>query len=164
MDRLEPTKLAAELDKYDPGYLPEPLFLSIIRLAVLTAIEFIPLRKGPNGAIQVLLFKRPAEDPIWPNMSHTPGTVVRPTDATFEDAFVRLFQDELHMDNPIEPIFIKTEIIQYKRGAGTAIEYIVPFNQEPSEGIFYDIDNLPLDLIQEQKPMIISAAEKFSML
>jgi len=164
MDKNTPTQIATMLDDYKPGYLPEPLFISIARLAVLTAIEFIPLRKGQGDTIEVLVFERPATDPIWPSMLHTPGTILLATDNSFEDGFKRLFNDELATDELIVPIFSGINMIHHKRGAGVTIEYILNINKEYNGGKFYDVQDLPANFIVEQIDLVRRAAEKFKSL
>jgi len=125
----ESISVAARLDRFEPGFLPEPLFISIARLAVLTAIEWIPLRKTPDGTIQVLLFERPATDPIWPGMLHTPGTILRPGDTTLDDGFRRLYTDELSNITTAAPIFTGFNLVHYKRGSAVTLEHILLLDQ-----------------------------------
>jgi len=164
MDKKNPIEVATALKEYKPGFLPEPLFVSIAHLAVLTAIEFIPLRKTPDGTIQVLLFQRPATDPIWPSMLHTPGTIVRPSDATLDDGFRRLYKDELSNITAVTPIFTGFNLVHYKRGSAVTLEHIVLLDQEPAGGTFYDVDNLPTTFIEEQRVMVQRAVTKFKSL
>jgi len=161
IDKNEPAQIATMLNKYEPGFLPEPLFVAVARLVVLTAIEFIPLRKKGDGTIEVLLFKRPSADPVWPDMLHTPGTMLRSTDSSFEAGFDRLFKDELKISRPATPIFIGTDLVHHKRGTIVTLEYIVRINQETTGGTFYDVEDLPIDFIPEQKEMIQRAADRF---
>ena len=164
MDSDKTIELAAQLNGYEPGFLPEPLFVSIARLAVLTAVECIPLRRAADGTIEVLLFKRPDTDPIWPGMLHTPGTVVRPSDATLEDSFKRLFKDELGNQQTYIPLFIGTDLIHHKRGGTVTLEHLLRVDQALGEGKFYDVDNIPDHFISQQRPMVQRAVERFKVL
>jgi len=161
MDSDTTIELAAQLNRYEPGFLPEPLFVSIARLAVLTAIEFIPLRQTSDGTIQVLLFERPNTDPIWPGMLHTPGTVVRPSDVTLEDGFKRLFQDELDVQQSNTPIYVGTDLIHHKRGSTVTLEYLLQVDHTLGDGKFYDVENIPDHFIPEQRLMVKRAVERF---
>jgi len=160
----ESISVAARLNGFEPGFLPEPLFVSIARLAVLTAIEFIPLRKTPDGTIQVLLFQRPVTDPIWPSLLHTPGTIIRPSDGTLDDGFRRLYKDELSNITAAAPIFTGVNLVHYKRGSAVTLEHILLLDQEPAGGTFYDVDNLPATFIEEQRAMVQRAVAKFKSL
>ena len=164
MNSDETIELAAQLNRYEPGFLPEPLFVSIARLAVLTAIEFIPLRRTTDGTIQVLLFERPDTDPVWPGMLHTPGTVVRPSDATLEDSFKRLFKDELGNQQAYTPLFIGTDLIHHKRGSTVTLEHLLQVDQVLGEGTFYDVDTIPDHFIPQQRLMVQRAVERFKVL
>ena len=161
VNKTEPTQLAALLQEYEPGFLPEPLFVAIARLVVLTAVEFIPLRKSQDGGVEVLLFKRPDTDPIWPNMLHTPGTMLRSTDDSFKDGFDRLFNDELKIPYPSEPVFVGTDLVHHKRGTIVTLEYIVAIDQKTVGGEFYNVNDLPGSFIPEQIEMIKRAAARF---
>jgi hypothetical protein len=160
----KPEDIARLLNEYTPGFLPEPLFVSIARLVVLSAVEFIPLRTKPNGEIEVLLFKRPSTDPVWPNKLHSPGTMLRPIDKSLFDAFDRLFSDELRLSDPVNPIFVGTYLTHHKRGSIATFEYVIPITKEVSEGKFYSINKLPENFITEQKEMVLRAAEKYKEL
>jgi len=164
MDSDTTIELAAQLNRYEPGFLPEPLFVSIARLAVLTAIEFIPLRRTTDGTIQVLLFERPDTDPVWPGMLHTPGTVVRPSDVTLEDGFERLFKDELGNQQSNAPVYIGTDLIHHKRGSTVTLEYLLQVDQSLGGGQFYDVENIPNRFIPEQRSMVKRAVERFAAL
>ena len=112
----------------------------------------------------MLLFKRPDTDPIWPGMLHTPGTVVRPSDATLEDSFKRLFKDELGNQQTYVPLFIGTDLIHHKRGGTVTLEHLLRVDQALGEGKFYDVDNIPDHFISQQRPMVQRAVERFKAL
>jgi hypothetical protein len=160
----KPEQIADLLNHYTPGFLPEPLFVSIARLVVLSAVEFIPLRKAPNGDIEVLLFKRPSTDPVWPNKLHTPGTMLRPTDDSFVSAYDRLFKDELNLSHPATPLFIGSYLTHHKRGSIVTLEYLINITDETFEGEFYNVTELPESFIIEQKEMVLRAAKKLEEL
>jgi len=164
MNQQEIQNLADTIDTLEVGLLPEPIFVAVARIAALTGVEFIPFRKNSKGGIEVLLIKRPDEDPIWSNMLHTPGTIIRPSDTSLDSAFQRLFKQELLLDTPLTPSFVGVDIIRYNRGTTTALQYTLDYNEEPNVGKFYDVTNLPDTLITEQIPMINRALEHYKSL
>ncbi len=138
------------LDRCQPGRLLPEVFEAVGRIIVSPAVEFIPLRKKGNH-IEVLLLKRPSDDIIWPSMLHTPGTVLRPSDKSFEDAFKRLLEDELVGIKTDLPVFMGAHISSNKRGRCLLLEHLVVVNEEPVAGTFYRIDDLPDKFIADQK-------------
>ena len=148
------------LDRCEPGNLPPTIFEAVARLAVYSAVEFIPLRKVDNR-IEVLLFERPANDIVWPSMLHTPGTVLRPTDDSYEDAFARLYTDEIGTLEGTPPQFIGAQLSRNKRGACLLLEYVLNVESEPVHGRFYDVSNLPNGFIEEQRASLERAVIAF---
>jgi len=148
------------LNKSTPGDLPPEVFEAVARVAVYPAVEFIPLREK-NGQIEVLLFQRPAHDLIWPNMWHTPGTVLRPTDETYDNAFDRLVHEELKDLKIGKPIFLGAELSKNDRGAVVLLEHLVIADSEPKAGRFYRIDQLPNTFIEDQRASLERAVQAF---
>ncbi|HEX7632809.1 MAG TPA: hypothetical protein VF401_00620 [Candidatus Saccharimonadales bacterium] len=155
---------AALLKKFESGFLPYPVFEQIARLVALPILEFIPLRSTDNS-VQVLLIARPADDPLWPGMLHTPGTVIRATDIGQPDAnwpaFQRIQHDELADTEISKPQYVGSLLHQSKRGAEQAQLYWVEVMGEPKVGTFYDVDNLPEGLIASQRAFIKAAVDNF---
>ena len=151
--------VASELKKLPQGYIPEPIFNEVARIAALTAIEFVPLRKA-NDSIEVLLFRRASDDPFWPNMLHTPGTILRSEDISFEDAYSRLFNDELH-SQPLPVEFFGNEVILNNRGRTIIFKHLVDVTDVSTSGEFYSTQYLPDDLLPEHKEMINEAVGIF---
>jgi hypothetical protein len=159
----EIVSLCRLLAKCQPGELPIEIFNEIARLTVSLAIEFIPLRY--NGQqIEVLLIPRPTGDPIWPGMVHTPGTILRPTDTSFEDAFNRLFNDELGIADKPNLLFNGFNLGTGLRGSTLSLEYIINLNQPPRNGTYYPYSNLPNNFIAEQKGLVDRAVKRFQTL
>jgi len=160
MSQEEVTALTTELKKLPQGYLPEPIFNQVARIAALTAIEFIPLRKN-NDTVEVLLFRRASDDPFWPSLLHTPGTIVRASDVSFDDAYNRLFTDELNsISLPVE--FFGNEMMLNNRGRAVVFKYIVDVTDIQTSGDFYAINSLPEDLLAEHRVMIKEAVDLFN--
>ena len=155
------------LKKFEPGFLPYPVFEQIMRIMAMPIVEFIPLRKVADH-IEVLLLARPDDDPFWPGMLHTPGTVVRATDFNGDakdavwPAFSRILHDELQNTQLGTPLFVGSILHKSKRGVEQAQLYAVEVQGEPQVGTFYSVDNLPTSLIDSQLKFIAEAARLFS--
>lgn len=68
------------ISRLEKGFLPFDLFIALASKITMPTMELLPVRKGKNGDIEVLLTQRPADDPYWPNEWHIPGTVIRASD------------------------------------------------------------------------------------
>lgn len=164
MNKREETELVRLLNKLEPGFLPYDIFIEFARLAVLSVIEFVPLRRNKDGVIEVLLLPRDENDAIWPGQIHTPGTVTRPTDTDerlYELAFERIVSEELKGTKVSEPWFVKNILNKSKRGTENAQIYWVEVQAEPAVGEFYAVDSLPKNLIDSQQDFIRLAAGSF---
>ena len=159
------TKTAELLKQLKPGFLPYPIFEQVARLVALPIVEFVPLRKGENG-IEVLLIARPDDDPLWPGLLHTPGTVIRATDLNEGrqenwPAFDRILNDELKGTTVGSPHYVGSILHQSKRGAEQAQLYWVEVVGMPIEGKFYEASNLPQGLIISQSIFIKACIDNF---
>lgn len=154
------------LKKLEPGFLPYPLFEQVARLVALPTVEFVPLRKN-NNVTEVLLIARVTDDPLWPGMLHTPGTVIRATDFHGTNAagiwlpFERLLKDELKDTKLSEPNYVGSLLQKSKRGVEQAQLYWVEVLDQPVVGEFYAVDSLPDSLIEAQRTFIAEAARHF---
>ncbi|MEO6760810.1 MAG: hypothetical protein ABI220_00320 [Candidatus Saccharimonadales bacterium] len=158
-------KVAAALGQLEPGFLPYPIFEQVARLVTLPVVEFIPLRKV-GDAVEVLLIQRPADDPFWPGLLHTPGTIIRATDlhrpeSDNEQAFNRILHDELKDTEISQPHYVGSLFHKSKRGTEQAQLYWAEVTGEPLVGEFYPIDSLPSGLIDSQITFIRTAALNF---
>jgi hypothetical protein len=154
------------LKKLEPGFLPYPIFEQLARIAALPVVEFIPLRLGQHVQVEVLLLDRGPDDPFWPNMLHTPGTIVRATDLHKGEphdwqAFERIVQDELKNTKVRGPHYVGSMFHDSKRGVEQAQIYWIEVIGEPNVGTFYDAAALPDKLIQSQKAFIAQAVDNF---
>lgn len=148
-------KLAEDLKNIPAGFLNEPIFNQIARLGVLAYLELVAFRVN-NGITEVLLTKRSPSDKFWPNMYHNPGTVLRPNDSdnTFNTAFERLFADEYANSQPqAGPFFEGFWFMTLERGTGLGIINWMELN-ECSEGEYFAIDDLPINIIKGQADYI----------
>lgn len=162
MDTGKQKQLIKLLKELEPGFLPFGVFLEIARLAALSIIEFVPLRIK-DGRIEVLLLARNSNDPIWPGELHTPGTVIRSTDAEEKmfEAFDRILKDELGGTKASEPHYVGSMLHKSKRGTEQAQIYWIEVLEEPKVGTFYPVDDLPKNIMESQKKFIAQAVKSF---
>lgn len=151
------------LSRLQPGKIPLDIFIQIARLTVLPIVEVVPVRMGADGKPQVLLTERDASDPIWGGMLHTPGTVLRPSDAEEGNAgaFGRILKDELDGVEVGEPVLVESIFHKVKRGVEQAQVYYVEVYGEPTNGQFYGADSLPMNVVDTQFDFIRNAVASF---
>lgn len=147
------------LQKLEPGFLPLPIFLQVTRLTTTAIIEFVPLRMR-EGKVEILLTRRSADDPAWPSLLHTPGTVIRATD-TLESAFSRLQTEELEGVDVSLPVFVKNVLHHSGRGLESSQVFWLEVLGEPKAGDFYPADDLPADLAASQMDFIPAAIDAY---
>lgn len=159
----EQKKLVALLRRVSTGFLPFDIFIEIARLAVLSIIEFVPLRISDKGEVEVLLLSRGSDDPIWPSELHTPGTVIRPgdTEGKIYKAFERISKEELKGAKISPPYYVGSQLQKSKRGTEQAQIFWVEVIGPPKTGTFHPADNLPHNLIKAQEKFIKLAVESF---
>ena len=85
--------------------------------------------------MEVFLTKRPENDEYYPNMLHSPGTILRASDrpGSYLDAFERVQKNELGVD----------------------------FMSPPKFGRFYDARNLPDDLVPHHYILIAKVLDHY---
>lgn len=161
--KTEIAELTRLLKKLEPGFLPLDIFMEIARLAVLPIIEFVPLRVNKNGEVEVLLLSRDADDPLWPNELHVPGTVIRPTDTEGKiyRAFERILDDELKGTKTTPPHYVGSNLHKSKRGMEQAQIYWIEVTAEPNVGEFYPVFRLPTNVMESQLNFIKLAAKSY---
>lgn len=162
MNDDEQKQLVTLLSKLEPGFLPYPIFKQIARLVVMAIIEVVPLRIV-EGKVQVLLIERPHSDDIWPGELHTPGTVVRATDLGKDSkgTFDRILNEELDSIEVSDPYFVGTIFHNGKRGAEFAQIFWVEVLGEPKVGEFYDANDLPKNIMDQQLKFINQAIDSY---
>lgn len=155
---------AGLLAKLELGYVPEPLFDQLTRLMVCSTIVIVPLKQTPQGW-QVLLCKRGGAGPgnrTWPDHWHLPGTMLRPSDkeGDFSDAFDRLLKGEIGSTVSSRSLhFIRTAFTETKRGRElNQLYYVLITKDEPLNGTFFPVDNLPTPIIEHEIAFIKEAA------
>jgi hypothetical protein len=75
----------------DPG-----VFEAIAEKFIMTGIEVVVMRKNPqSNEVEVLMTKRADDDKIWPGALHIPGSILRKSDNSYQDALERVAKKEL---------------------------------------------------------------------
>lgn len=159
----EITTVTQLLGKLEPGFLPLPIFLEVARLTVTSTLELVPLRLR-GDVVEVLLVKRPPDDPHWAGLPHTPGTVLRATDPPdgLATALQRLLGKELPgLTLASEPVFLKHLFHQVRRGVENTLVFFAEVDGEPTEGEFCPVGQLPPDLVDTQVDFIKEAAAAY---
>lgn len=156
----EAKTLVVLLSKCEPGNLPREVFEAVAKVAVYPAIEFVLLRES-DSILEVLLTKRSDDDPVWPAMFHLPGTVLRPTDNNLDDAFKRLYEEELAGVVLSKPHFVGAHFNKYLRGNSIGLEYWLKVEGQTNVGQFFDISSLPENFIEQQKSILERARKAY---
>lgn len=161
LSKEELASTVTALKKLSPGILPYDIFIQIARLVTTPTIELVPLRMR-NGKAQVLLLKRELDNDVWEGKVHIPGTVILSTDKkeSFNQGIERIFKNELHIPLTGNAVFIRYVFKRVKRG--TEISFIHwTIVDQANTGQFFDVDNLPDNLVDHQREYILKAAEEF---
>ena len=156
LDHDEQTQLLSLLSKLEPGFYPIELFWEFARLMTVATIECIPLRLR-DGSVEVLLTRRAADDKFWPNKLHIPGCVVRPTDNE-DDALERICTKELRGTTVGKPVELVAYVRRLERGNEMTKMFWVEVTGDSKDGEFYNVDDLPADLLDVYPSHIQSAA------
>lgn len=108
--------------------------------------------------MQVLLAQRPDNDPWWPGFLHSPGVMVIPTDKEdqdFKTVFQRLCSTELQGLLHSEPKFVTNKLLDTgRRGVENANIHWILVAGTPVYGDYFDIENLPENLMDHHRPII----------
>ncbi len=152
-----------------PGRQPLEIFIELARLVVLPTLEIIPLRKNPEtGKTEVLMTKRPATDPWWPNLWHNPGTVLLASDKLddvhdYSEPEKRVFEGELQGAVTVVKGLFEIDVERRETNRGQEISVIcwAEVSGEPTVGQYFALDALPTDLVEHQVPSFLAAAAAF---
>lgn len=128
--------------------LPEWYFFALEKIALIPAYEILVTKKTDRGT-EIFLVKRPANDPVWPNMWHFPGTVLRFHDSS-EEIFRRLAEELGINEWPAQPKLMDIVIQPNERGRHPHIFWRLEVSSDTqfSTGQFFPIDNLPPNTIE----------------
>ena len=138
--------LIESLGKLQPGNIPLDIFNAIAKLMVMPVVEIVI----KNNRNQIFLLQRPSDDKFWPNQYHVPGKIITPNDKNIEiaDIVKNVFIKLGFSENQITPIFVASKLCIVERGAEIALIYKIEVTDENvPNGLFYDSDNLPADMI-----------------
>ena len=152
--------IAEALNGIAPGLLPEPVFLAVTRLMVTPVVEVVPLRSR-RGETEIFLIRRSQNDPVWGGLLHVPGTVVRSSDMSLEDALGRVIHDELDDPRCSAPVFVGNCLHLQKRGKELAATYWIELDTVPSIGAFFPVTDMPRDIVETQLDFIHPAIDHF---
>ncbi len=75
--------------------------------------------------------------------------------------FSRICQKELGGWFKSEPIFVDTTFYDTPRGAENPLIYLCELDREPKEGRWYDVEDLPLNLVAHHHKLLAIAVPKF---
>ncbi|MFH2108933.1 MAG: hypothetical protein ABII16_00520 [Patescibacteria group bacterium] len=161
LSETEEKKLVSLLDKVGPK-MPTPVYNAVAAKFVLVAIETVILRRK-QGKVEVFLAKRPPTDAYYPNMLHSPGTILRASDrpGSYQDAFERVQKNELGVSFVSLPEFIGSHYFHTSRGPENALAFICKIDQEPKVGKFYNTSNLPENLVPHHYILIAKVLDSY---
>ncbi len=152
------------LKALEPGLLPLEIFYQVARLAVLPAVEVVPLRVG-DGMVEVFLTQRPSNDPFWPGEWHNPGTIVRPTDesGSFSVAFKRVCDGELGLHTWDEPVFVNPWLWHCTRGSALSLIHWLDVSHLDIQvpGQYFPVNALPHNIIAGMETVVSLAVDHY---
>lgn len=162
---------AAEIIRRLPkGFLPFELFIAVAQKVTVPTMEVAPLRRTPDGRVEILLTQRPADDPYWPGGWHIPGTVIRATDTEggFSTGFERVLKDELHdaIRQVGEIKFAGMKFWDVKRGRELDMMHFFETDatdEDVKVGQFFDVGQLPDTTLEHHKIMIPEIVQAFML-
>jgi len=160
LSKKEIQVLTKLLGKLQPGLLPLDIFLQIARLTVLPILEVVPVRMHDAKA-QVLVLPREANDGLWPDDVHVPGTVLRADDKGALEKALERIKKELGGASLGEPVFVQTVFHESKRGWELAFVFWAEMGGEPKLGQYYDLENLPGNIMASQTEFIREAGRHY---
>jgi hypothetical protein len=155
------TSLLVDLLERLPSPMPYLAFRTLCKRMPSAACELIVLRRR-GLAIEVLLTKRPQNDPDWPGAWHYTGSVIRDTDTCFEDTIQRIVEMEIRGNLQEIPKCVGDILTSFKRGLTLQRIYVGILDESiPHQGSFFDIKGLPKPFIEEQLPGLEIAVKAF---
>ena len=142
--------------------LTKEIFDSVLKAIPSTALEVVPFSIA-DGTLKVFLTRRSKDDEFWPNQWHCPGTVIINSDledgGDLNKPWKRLKEKELNCTSLPDPVWVGKRHLKTKRGNEIALINYVEVPMDLEGGKFFEVDNLPDDLIDHHR-IIISEAVK----
>lgn len=149
--------------------MSEPFYNALASISIQVAIENVLLRYDEQtNKIQVWL--APRHDQIYQQTQwHCPGSMLRPTDkldSSFPDAFERVLKRELKIETYAQlPILAGMIMSDTPRGSELSLVYLCQSKQNPKgEGQFFDVVNLPTNVIKHHHIFIEMATNKYKQI
>jgi ADP-ribose pyrophosphatase YjhB (NUDIX family) len=138
------------------SFSPE-LFGELARLVPSVAVEAVALRER-KGKVEVFLTRRSANDAAYPNMLHSPGSILRAGE-TYQDVMKRLvfreFKVSISYFKLVDEIFYGEE-----RGWFNSRIFLVELDGKPAHGQWTSVDELPSDVVDHHLNQVIPLAAK----
>ena len=139
------------------GPLGKKLFTAIAQRVVVCPVELVAMRKSNEG-LEVYLTQRPVKAPTYAGLWHCPGSIQRHGE-TASRTLERLAREELGVGILGARIIGCFDNLNHKPG-GTARHsiYLVSFDRDPECGEWFSVDNLPPNIVDHHRDVIIPAA------
>jgi len=144
-------QVLAFMDTVEPGKFDYDLFLKLAKRLTQATIELVPLRTNESGQTEVLLTRRPPNDP-WGYEWHVPGTILLAGDEVthpkdYSQAFGRLLGENGELKSGVQavgdPVEVATERRITRRGPELSVLHYVRVVGEPVVGSFFAMDGFP---------------------
>jgi hypothetical protein len=148
-----PDQVARAERTYDPGRVPEEVWMEHLRLNAVVTAEVTPW-KVEDGKIKVYMTRRPASDPLYANQLHMPGTMCNGSDKTMAMAIQRIKDKEMQGFEGEEPENVDSLYRDTPRGPEGAFIYLMKVTKGGKPEDWFDAENLPEDTIDHHKEMI----------
>jgi len=147
-----------------PSPKPYAAFHALCGCMVTVAYELVVLRRNKEGLIEVLLTRRPDDDPDWPIHWHYPGSVIRPGDTSLDDVLARILAEEVQDRLKGRPGFVGPLLTHFERGPILQLIHLGVSDGEPQHGTFFNVEDLPLPFVEKQRPGLALALQAFKNL
>lgn len=129
------------------------LFYLSARMFGEACVELFIYRKTPVGRMQVYLLPRPKNDPFYPNQLHMPGARKIPTE-TYTQTLTRAIRETPYGGQIKSIQYIKSDTYKAKRGVEYADIRGLEVAYQKNAPNFYDVDNLPSNMIEHHRQII----------
>lgn len=156
-----------------PGYQEFEIFEQLARLSGLSTVELLPVRVSPQdtGKIEVLLVRRPVDDPFWPDLLHIVGAVIREDDVIehshdYRTAISRAMGEIGGLTFADSPVELETIHHRNVRSREIIIRFWVEVVGEPLHGEFFEVSDVlgrasELGLLDSHVAMIRRVVEAY---
>ena len=139
--------------KQKDGRFPEDIFYASANIFGEACLELIIVRQTPEGLRQIYLTRRDEDDLYYPGALHLPGTRKLPDD-TDKLQLLRIIGETPLNINWLDIKCFFSMTIQCPRGTEYADVRRVEIPYNANDEGFYDIGNLPYDVIDSHKEFI----------